>query len=69
MSAHRATVGSMTTVQHLRREDVESRRNAILRDLGVSAEELAERAAAGGLVGEEWVAWAEVEELGYLLDD
>lgn len=59
----------MTTVEHPTREDVRAHRDAILRALGVTTEELAARAAAGELVGEEWVAWAEVEELGFLIEE
>ena len=69
MSDVRITVCVMTTIDHPTREEVQARRDAILRYLGLSAEELARRAAAGELVAEEWSAWAEVEELGYLLGE
>ncbi|NYD58840.1 hypothetical protein BKA08_003078 [Nocardioides marinisabuli] len=59
----------MTTIDHPTREEVQRQRDAILNAVGLSAEELAERAASGELVGEEWSAWAEVEELGYLLGE
>jgi hypothetical protein len=46
-----------------------ARREEILRDLGVSYEELRERATAYRLAGEEWDAWDEVSEIDYLLDE
>lgn len=60
---------AMTIIEHPTREDIAAHRDAILRSLGVTADELAQRAADGELVGEEWVAWAEIEELGYLLGE
>jgi hypothetical protein len=59
----------MTIVEHPSRKEVRAHRDAILTSLGLTIEELEQRAAAGELVGEEWVAWAAVEELGYLLGD
>src|SRR4051794_27651199 len=59
----------MTIVEHPSREKVRAHRDAILESLGLTRKQLEERAHAGELVGEEWVAWAEVEELGYLLGD
>lgn len=59
----------MTTTEFPTREEVKAQRDQILDSLGVTADELAERAAAGELVGEEWLAWAEVRELGYLLGE
>lgn len=59
----------MTRTDHPTREEVAAQRNEILNALGVTAEELGRRAEAGELVGEEWLAWAEVEELGYLLGE
>jgi len=61
--------GSMTKTDHPTREEVEAQRAAILQSLGLTAAELAERAESGELVGEEWLAWAEVRELGYLLGE
>lgn len=59
----------MTTMEHPTRDEITAQRDQILHALGLTADELAERAAAGELVGEEWLAWAEVEELGYLLGE
>ncbi|MGN6130963.1 MAG: hypothetical protein ACTHOK_11545 [Nocardioidaceae bacterium] len=59
----------MTRTDHPSREEVRAQRDAILASLHMTAEELAERAEAGELVGEEWTAWSEVTELGYLLGE
>ena len=59
----------MTKTDHPTREEVAAQREQILAVVGLSADELARRAEAGELVGEEWLAWAEVEELGYLLGE
>lgn len=59
----------MTTIDHPTRDEVRAQRDAILARLGVTFDELARMAAVGELVGEEWIAWAEVEELGYLLGE
>lgn len=59
----------MTKTEHTTREQVESQRAAILNRLGVTLDELSERADAGELVGDEWLAWAEVSELTYLLGE
>lgn len=59
----------MTIVDHPSRSDVQAQRDAILEELGLTFDELERRARAGELVGEEWLAWAEVQELGYLLGD
>lgn len=59
----------MTTIDHPTRDDVRAQRDAILVRLGVTLDELTHMAAAGELVGEEWVAWAEVEDLGYLIGE
>lgn len=60
---------AMTTIDHPTREEVKQQRDAILETVGLSVQELAQRAVVGELVGEEWSAWAEVEELGYLLGE
>jgi len=59
----------MTAIDHPTREDVRAQMDAILGRLGVTLDELKRMAGDGELVGEEWVAWAEVEELGYLLHE
>lgn len=50
------------------REDLLRRRAEILDALGLTQEELAAKVASGGLVGDEWAASAEIEEIEYLLE-
>lgn len=59
----------MTIVRELTRDDLTARRDEILRSVGLNSAELEEKAESGGLVGEEWSAWAEVREITYLLED
>jgi hypothetical protein len=58
----------MTKVSTPTRDELVKRREAILRSSGLTADELAAKVAAGGLVGAEWSAWAEIEEIDYLLE-
>ena len=58
----------MTRVSTPSREDLLSRRAAILRALDLTEEELAAKVASGSLVGDEWSASAEIEEIEYLLE-
>ena len=51
------------------REALVSRRGELLNALGVTLEELRERARAGALSGDEWDAVSELEEIRFLLDD
>jgi len=59
----------MTIVETPSRDELEARKAAILQDLGMSAAELRNAAAHGGLVGAEWSAWSEVRDLDFLLGD
>ena len=59
----------MTRVTEMTRQDLERRRNEILRALGVSFTELEKRANAYGLVGDERAAWNELQEIDFLLAD
>lgn len=59
----------VSTVLETSREALRARRDEILRTLGVTLQELRERADAYRLVGEEWDAWEEVTEIDYLLND
>ncbi|WP_127479079.1 hypothetical protein [Nocardioides pantholopis] len=59
----------MTRTEHLTRDQVEQQRAAILARLELSAEELHRRGEAGELVGDEWLAWAEVNDLTFLLGE
>lgn len=58
----------MTTVSTPTRAELEEHRAAILRALDLTAEEFAAKVASGGLVGDEWSASAEIEEIDYLLE-
>lgn len=69
-----ATVGpasyarSMTTlVRHVSRDELLARRNEILEELRLTEDELEAKVEAGGLVGREWSAWSEIEDIDYLL--
>jgi RecA-family ATPase len=59
----------MAIVRELTREDLVTRRDDVLRSVGLSSAELKERAESGGLVGAEWSAWEEIQEIEYLLSD
>ena len=56
----------MTCVQNVSRRDLDKRRRQILDAIGMSYEELAARAAARSLVGDEWAAWDEIREIDFL---
>ncbi len=56
----------MPHVQELTAEELDARREEILRQLGLSYEELASRAEARSLVGDEWAAWEEIREIDFL---
>jgi hypothetical protein len=58
----------MTRVSTPSRNDLLSRRAAIFRMLGLTEEEWAAKVASGSLVGDEWAASAEIEEIEYLLE-
>jgi hypothetical protein len=51
------------------REFLEARRSEILAALGVTRDELANRALNFSLSGEEWEALTELEEIEYLLGE
>jgi hypothetical protein len=56
-----------TKVRRVTEEELTARRRAILKELGLSNEELAAKIESGGLVGREWAAWSEIEDIDYLL--
>lgn len=56
----------MTCVQNVSRRDLDKRRRQILDAIGMSYEELAAKAAARSLVGDEWAAWDEIREIDFL---
>jgi hypothetical protein len=59
-------VRAMTRVQRVTLRDLDKRRRQILSDIGMSYEELAAKAAARSLVGDEWSAWEEIREIDFL---
>jgi len=61
--------GDMSVVRHLSRSDLERHREEILREHQLTREELQTKVDDGGLVGEQWAAWAEITEIEYLLAD
>ncbi|GAB2972880.1 hypothetical protein GCM10017788_74870 [Amycolatopsis acidiphila] len=64
-----ATGGVMTTIVKVSRATLLARRARILRRLGTNLEEFTERAHAFGLVGEEWDAWDQLQNIAFLLGD
>lgn len=56
----------MPEVQDLTLSDLEERRREILERLGMTYEELAAKAAARSLVGDEWAAWEALREIDFL---
>lgn len=60
--------GMSTKVRSVTEEELVARRAAILRELGLTSDELDAKVKSGGLVGHEWSAWSEIEDIDYLLD-
>jgi len=56
----------MPHVQELTLEQLEERRKAILARVGMSYADLARKARAHALVGDEWAAWDEIREIDFL---
>jgi hypothetical protein len=59
----------MVRVVSVSRDDLLSRRAAILRENGLSLEEFATRAAQYTLIGAERDAWEELRSIAFLLGD
>jgi hypothetical protein len=57
---------AMPEVQDLTLSELNERRRGILERLGMTYQELAEKAAARSLVGDEWAAWEELREIDFL---
>jgi hypothetical protein len=57
----------MTRVIRATRQDLERRRAEILDRLGLTYDELAAKATAYSLTGDEWYAWREIGEIDFLL--
>jgi hypothetical protein len=56
----------MPRVQELTTEQLEERRRAILKQVGMTYAELASKARSHALVGDEWAAWDEIREIEFL---
>jgi hypothetical protein len=56
----------MPHIQEVTLEELNRRRKVILDRVGMSYEELAAKAAAGSLIGDEWTAWDEIREIDFL---
>jgi len=56
-----------TLFRHVTRGELFARRREILATLGLTEEELTAKVNSGGLVGGEWAAWSEIEDIDYLL--
>ncbi|MDR0359695.1 MAG: hypothetical protein LBJ87_09580 [bacterium] len=59
----------MGRVVEVSREELEARRARILDRVGVPLEELTRRAEASALIGDEWEAWQELQDIAFLLED
>ncbi len=59
--------GMSTRVESVTEEELLARRAAILKELGLTSAELDAKVSSGGLVGHEWSAWSEIEDIDYLL--
>lgn len=59
----------MTRVTNVTKEDLLTRREAILQRHGVSLDEFAERAKQYALTGDEWADWDELQGIAFLLHD
>ncbi len=56
----------MTHVQEVSLRELNERRNAVLKRVGMTYDELAAKAAARSLIGDEWAAWEEIREIDFL---
>ena len=56
----------MPHIQEVTLEALNARRKAVLDRIGMSYEELAAKAEAGSLIGDEWAAWDEIREIDFL---
>lgn len=59
----------MTKIATLSDNELRERREAILRRLGVSIDDLQARAKSYALVGEEHEAWEQLESIAFLLGE
>jgi hypothetical protein len=56
----------MPEVQDLTLSQLDERRREILERIGMTYDELAAKAAARSLVGDEWAAWEALREIDFL---
>jgi hypothetical protein len=56
-----------TKIRRVTEDDLVARRAEILGQLGLTNEELESKVESGGLVGREWSAWSEIEDIDFLL--
>lgn len=59
----------MTHVVEVTREKLLARRRAILARVGADLPEFTERARSFSLVGDEWDAWDQLQNIAFLLDE
>lgn len=59
----------MTHVVEVTRATLLARRAAILARVGTGLEEFTERARSFSLVGDEWDAWDQLQNIAFLLDE
>jgi hypothetical protein len=59
----------VSQVSQVSRQELLARRESILRRLGVSYDELRERAEASTLMADEWGAWEALRDIAFLLGD
>jgi len=57
----------ITRVRRVTEKELHDRRVEILNEIGLTESELEKKVASGGLVGREWSAWSEIEDIDYLL--
>ncbi|MGH3273564.1 MAG: hypothetical protein ACRDNZ_04465 [Streptosporangiaceae bacterium] len=53
-------------IQEVSLKELDARRKAVLARIGMSYEELAAKAEARSLIGDEWSAWEEIREVDFL---
>jgi len=56
----------MPNVHEVSLQELNDRRTAILERLGMTYDDLAAKAEARSLIGDEWAAWEEIREIDFL---
>jgi len=57
----------MTRLRELSHTDLQTRREEVPKRLGTSYDQLTARAKLRSLVGDEWAAWDELQEIDFLI--